>query len=193
MDERYKLLESFLGKERIRKNEPLSDYVYTKTDALAQYFFVATSAKEIGQILDMTDELRLPFTLIGGGTKTLIPENGLAGVVIKNRSSNIKIAGVKGKIGKGVVGVDEALFEVDSGVSIGKLKEFLAKQGFEFSSLSFRHSSIGGSIFVDKELCQHIVRIKVWTSGEIMDIPLEDLRIKKHVVITVMFKFKVLK
>ncbi|MBI3485793.1 FAD-binding protein [Candidatus Daviesbacteria bacterium] len=191
MDDKFRLVVRSLGDERVKLNEPLSFHTYSKLGGPAEAFYIATNQRELIRVLDLANELNLNFFILGGGTKVLISDLGIKGLVIKNRSSNIKIAGVKGKVGKDGIGVSEALVEVDSGVSIGKLNEFLAKNSLEeVTGYSALQSTIGGSIFLDLTLRSRTQKIKIWNYGSLHDIGLEDLRRENQVVLSVVFRFK---
>lgn len=191
MSENLKQLVKSLGEERFKYNENLSSYTFSKLGGPAEVLFVATSIKDLMKILDLAHDLKIDFFVFGAGTKMLISDRGLKNLVIKNRTSGIKIAGVKGKVGRGGLGIEEALVEVESGVSIGKLNEFLTAQNLEtISGYSSLHSSIGGSIFLDPILRERVVTIKVWEEGLESQIPINKLKQGNQVVLSVIFKFK---
>jgi len=191
MDEKIKLLISELGEERVKTGELLKYHTFSNLGGPAEIFYVATNQNELIKILDLAYELKIPYQIFGSGTKLMVSDKGLEGLVIKNRTSNVKIGGIKGKVGKDGIGIEEALIEADSGVSLGKLNEFLKEQKLKditgFSSLK---STIGGAIFLDKELVDKTQQVKVWDRGDVMDIPLEELNRKNHVVLSVIVKVK---
>src|SRR6266542_3434036 len=118
MDDKIKLLTFALGQERVKLNEKLSYHTFSKLGGPAKAFYIATSQKELILALDTSLELKIPYLILGSGTKILPSKNGFEGLVIKNRTSSIKIGGVKGKVSAKGIGVEEALVEVDSGVSL---------------------------------------------------------------------------
>src|SRR5690349_14276111 len=104
MDNKAKLIVAQLGEERVKFKENLSYHTYTKIGGEAEFFYIATNQNELSGVLDLAFELKVPFLILGGGTKIIIPEGGFEGLVIKNRTSSIKISGIKGKVGKEGVG-----------------------------------------------------------------------------------------
>ncbi len=191
MDERLKLISKSLGEERVKFNEDLSSHTYLNQKVFAASFYIATTTQELIRILDLALELDTPFLVIGGGTKFSPQHKLINGLVIKNRTSNIKIGGIKGKVGKGGIGVEEALVMVDSGVSLAKLNSFLATQNLrDLTGFSSLHSTVGGAIFVDLNLQELAEKITIWSEGMITDTTAANLDIKTDIVIFVIFKVK---
>lgn len=187
---KIKILKQVLGDVRVKLDEPLKYHLETAPLGKAQIFYIATNLKELEQALNLSQELEIPFFLIGSGTKTTVPESGLSGFVVKNRASGIKISGVKGKVSPKGIGVDEAMVEVESGVSFQKLNDFLKEQGL--SSLEFpdlANSTIGGS-FRDVSLLQDVAqKIKVWSEGEVFDIDIIDYK-KGDYILSIILKVR---
>jgi len=131
MDSNYKLIIDSFGKDRFKFNEPLERYTASGVGGPAQVFFIAFTAQELLNIVTMCEELKLPYFLFGLGTKIMISDAGVKGLVIKNRTKNIQKIAVKGKVTKFGIGVEEAVIEVESGVSMSKWIEYLTSQGLE--------------------------------------------------------------
>lgn len=183
------LIVSSIGKERFKFDEELKIHTFSKSKGKAQLFYIATTHRELIRILDAASDLKIPYFVFGNGTKLLI-NSTIKGVVIKNRTSVLKVAGVKGKISKEGIGVEEAFIEADSGVSLGKLNEFVKKEKLqEIDGFSSLQSTIGGAIYLDPLLRNATQSIKVWNDGEVMDIKLPELK-RDFVVLSVIFKFK---
>lgn len=190
MEEKIKLLVGSLGGERVKLNEKIAPHTFLGRGGNALGFYIATTAKELINILNLLFELKVFFILIGGGTKILFDNKPINAFVVKNRSSAIKIAGIKGSFGKEGLGVKEILAEVDSGVSINKLNEYLITQGLEeISGFSSLQSTIGGAILFDQVLTERVQNIKIWKEGEVFDINFSELK-KGQVIISALFKFK---
>lgn len=191
MDEKIKLLENTLGPERVKLNEKLSHHTFSKLGGPAQAFYIATSQHELINILNLANSLVLPLFVFGSGTKLAISDKGLRGLVIKNRSGALKIGGIKGKVKKGGLGIEEALIEVDSGVSFTKLNEFLVKQHLmRFQGISSQHATIGGAIFIDSTLREMTKEVKVWEKGMVFGIEVASLSRGRHIVLSCIIKVK---
>ncbi len=188
--DKLRLVSTTLGEERVKLGEKLSYYTANKTEGLAEALYIATTVRELIQVLDLCIQLKVPYFVLGGGTKVMISDEGFLGLVIKNRTSAIKVNGIKGKVNQKGIGIEEALIEVDSGVSIGKFNEFLKEQNLRgFFGNSSLHSTIGGSLLLDPALLFLVQKIKVWENGEVFDVESGELK-RRMVVLSVIFKIK---
>ena len=97
MDDKLSLLRASLGEVRVKENEEIKYHTFSKLGGKAEFFYLATSQKELIEVLNTCWELKVPFFVIGSGTKVMIGEEGLKGMVIKNRSTQIKMGAVKGQ------------------------------------------------------------------------------------------------
>ena len=189
MNDKSKILEQTLGRERIKFNEPLKYHFVNGVDSTAESLYIATSLKELTQILDLTRELDIPFFVFGAGTQASIPEK-LEGLVIKNRTSGIRISGVKGKVSSRGIGVDEAMVEIESGVSLQKVNEFLKEQNLNQLNFPFiTNSTVGGSLHTTSTLQDVTQKIKVFSDGEISDIEVYELG-REDIILSVIIKAK---
>ena len=128
------LLKSELGGERVKSDINISEHLITKFTGKALGFYIATTTRELIKAITSCRLLKLKFFLIGSGSKVAISKDGFLGLVIKNRADNLKISAIKGKVGRGGIGIEEAFVEADSGVSLDGLSEYASKQnltGFE--------------------------------------------------------------
>lgn len=192
MESKYKLIIDSFGSDRFKFNEPLKNFTASGIGGPAHLFFIAFTERELIKIINMCRQLKLPYFLFATGSKIMISDEGFNGLVIKNRTKNIQTVSVKGKVTKSGIGVEEALIEADSGVSLKKWVEYLDSQNlntFEFEGLS---GSIGGNLFTSKSLQNHAKSIKVLDSdSEIKQIDVEILRLRSHIIISAVFKIKV--
>lgn len=190
MIERLDILVQNFGPDRIKFNESLLYYTHHKLQVKAEAFFIATSQRELIKILNLCLQLKIPFMLYGSGTKIVFDSKRLQKLVIRNRSSQIKIVGIKGKVGKGKIGVEEAKIEIDSGATIVDVDSFLTKQGLmETSFASAKASTLGGSLWVDDQIKNKCEKIKIWNEGETSEVSSKELD-KKDIIISVTMNFK---
>ena len=191
MDNRFKLIVDSFGSNRFKFNESLKDYTALKSEGLAKVLFIVFTSSELIKIVKMCRDLKLPFFIFGTGSKIIISNLGFDGLVIKNRTKNIKTVSVKGKVTKTGIGVEEALIEVDSGVSIGKFGEFLDSQNLSAEGFIGLPGTIGGNLFLSKFLQNMSKSIKVLDSDcEIDEISANNLSLKRHIIISAVFKIK---
>lgn len=121
----------------------------------------------------------------------MISDAGFDGLVIKNRTKNISTVSVKGKVTKFGIGIEEALIEVESGVSVKKFIEYLDSQGLESLEFFNMSGSIGGNLFLSKFLQNRTKSIKILDlKSEIEEIGAETLSPKKHIIISAVFRIK---
>ena len=191
MDNKIKLITDSFGKEKFKYDEQIKDHTALAVGGPAKLFFVAHTPREIIRIVSEARKLKLAFLVFGTGSKLMISDNGFDGLLIKNRTKNIAVVGVKGKVSKMGVGVDEAFVEVDSGVSIKSLSEFLSKQGLQSEDLEDLPGSVGGNLFLNAHLQNKCKNIKVIPQdGEVEEIGVVDLSLGKHIILSAVFRFK---
>lgn len=187
MKDKVKLLENSL--DRVKFDESLRYHTFTKSSGKAQAFYIATNLKELVKALNQARQLEIPYFLIGSGTK--ISNSNISGLIIKNRSRVIKIAGIKGKVSSQGIGLDEAMVEIESGATFSELNLFLDQNGLEkFGYVDSQNATIGGSINLNPFFSQMIQKIKIWEDGEIEITGPEVLNLSKQVILSVIIKIK---
>lgn len=191
MDSKFKLIIDSFGKERFKFNESLKDYTTAGIGGPAKLFFIAFTIQELVKIVSMCRELDLTFFIFATGSKIMIAEAGFDGLVIKNRTKDIKISSIKGKVSKLGLGIEEAYVEVESGVSTKRFVEFLEGRGLEALEFASLPGSIGGNLFLSKVLQTQVKSIKVLNlRSQIEQISAKDLSLKKHVILSAIFRIK---
>lgn len=191
MDNKIKLLADSFGKEKVKFNEQLSNHTATKFGGPAKLFAVAITLREIIKLVEECRQLNLPFLVIGTGSKVAFSDSGFLGVVIKNRTQNIKVISIKGKVSKIGLGVDFALIEVDSGLALEKFANFLVLQGLGSGEFKGMVGSVGGNLFLNPALQERVENIRVLDENNLIrQITSQNLSLKKHIILSVIFKIK---
>ncbi|MDP3733460.1 MAG: FAD-binding protein [Candidatus Daviesbacteria bacterium] len=191
MDSKFKLIIDSFGKDRFKVNEPVKDYTSSGIGGPAKLFFIAFSVSELVKIISMCRQLKLPFFIFGTGTKMMISDSGFDGLVIKNRTKEIEVISIKGKVSKLGIGIEEALVEVESGVSMAGFMEFLETKKLEAAEFKNIPGTVGGNLFLSNILQNRIKSIKILTSAsQIEEIEAKNLNLKKHIVLSAIFKIK---
>lgn len=191
MDEKAKLIIKTFGENRVKLNEPLLDHTFLKTKGRAKLFFIAFTLREFIKIIETCLELKVPFLILGTGTKVAISDKGFEGMIIKNRTGNISVVGVKGKVSRSGLGVREALVEVDSGISVKKLAQFIKDQGLECVEIEKIPGTIGGNLFFNKSLQEKLKTAKVLNrDGLEAKLQAKDLNFRTHIILSGIFNFK---
>ena len=88
------------------------------------------------------------------------------------------------------IGIEEALVEVQSGVSMAAFMEFLETKKLEAEEFKNIPGTVGGNLFLSKTLQNRIKSIKILTSSQIEEIPASELSLKKHIVLSAIFRIK---
>lgn len=191
MDSKCKLVIDSIGREKFKFNEPLKNYTAAEVGGPAKLFFIAFTQRELIQIVKMCQELNLPFLIFGTGSKMMISDLGYKGLVIKNRTHEIQTISVKGKATRFGIGVEEALVETDSGVSISKFCEYLESQNLDSSQVESTPGSIGGNLLVNRFLQSKAKSIKVLDqTSEIDEVLADGLRINRQIILSAVFKIQ---
>ncbi len=188
MEEKLKLLISSFGENKVKLNEELKYHLSSKIGGIAGLFAVVVNERELIRLMQLIHSLELVYVVIGTGSKIDL-SSGFDGVVIKNRSQNIKIVSIKGKVGKGNLGVESVLLEVEGGVVISDLVVFLNKQGLKIDEFVGVRGSIGGNIFTNLALRDLSERVKILNlDDEIEIISAKELDLRSHVVLSVVLR-----
>lgn len=191
MEDRIKLLVNELGQLRVKRDTDISEHISSGFGGTVAAFYIATTTKELIKAVEICKELKLDFLVIGSGSKVAISNSGVRGVVIKNRSSSIKIQAVKGKVSKDGLGVEEAFLEVDSGVSVVRICEF-AKQNrlLGLDQLQTMAGTVGGNLYINPTLISLTYQVKVLNGLGFLKSKQIGQLLKDDVIISIIFKLK---
>lgn len=191
MEDKLRLIAKTFGEEKFKFNEPLKYYTALKIGGKAKALFVAFTNQEIIKLITACRNLNVPFFIFGTGTKIAFSDHGFDGLVIKNRTRNIQTISVKGRASRLGIGVQEAIIEVDSGVSLDKFIEFLEKDNLSSEDFKGIPGSIGGALFISKILQSRAKSIKVLDlESEVEEIDPNQLSLSKHIILSGVFKIK---
>lgn len=76
-----------------QKNVPLAPFTTLKIGGPAEYLVIATKQSELFEILKFLHlHPKLPYTILGRGSNTVISDSGLSGLTIINQASQIKVS-----------------------------------------------------------------------------------------------------
>lgn len=114
----------------------MRDYTSLKIGGRARFFANPSNKEELKRAIKFARDNDIPLFLLGGGTNTLIKDEGVRGMVIKlnGEFKNIERAGTEVKCG--------------AGLSLSSLISYC--QGFSLSSLESLYGipgSVGGAVF----------------------------------------------
>lgn len=191
MESKFKLIISTLGELRVKQNVNLSDYLTTRIGGPARLFYMATNISELIKASDIASRIGVNFFIFGTGSKTTAPNSGFNGLAIQNKSSSLKIFGVKGTVSTSGLGVEEAMIEADSGVTLVKLAIFADKQRLTgLEDLQFQTGSVGGSISIGQLLSPQLIQVKVMGRSQELKLQNIDKLKRGEIILSAIFKLK---
>lgn len=145
----------------------LAKHTYFKLGGPADFFAEAKTKEELVEAVRYAIEQKLPYLILGGGSNVLIGDLGFRGLVIKNRTSSVKIKGFAGGVDKGKVDLKEAIVEADSGVTANYLIRYTLDEGLAgLEDMLGLPGTVGGAVYnnshhLDKLWGDHIVEVEV--------------------------------
>ena len=136
IDPQEKLIKK-LGFNRVRVNEPMSEHTYMKVGGPADIFLEVKSQSELVEAVNAARECGVPITILGHGANVLVSDKGIRGLVILNRTSDIKF-------------LPHGFVEVDSGANVLQLTLEAAKRGLGgLERMTRVPASVGGAIYMN--------------------------------------------
>lgn len=173
---KLEILQEKLGRGKVKEDEPLSLHTTFKIGGPAQFYFEAEKTEELFEAVNLCRNLGLPFFILGGGSNVLVSDIGFKGLVIKNKSREIKILKYKGEVKEQKLKVKNVLIEADSGVSLNQLVRYTLEEGFSGLELFLGlPGTVGGAIFSNahfgqKQMRDFLLGIKLLTpEGEMKE------------------------
>jgi UDP-N-acetylmuramate dehydrogenase len=149
----------------ILTNEPLARHTYFKLGGPADYFVEVKSLPELVEAVRYAVKENLPYLILGGGSNVLISDQGFRGLVIKNRTTGIKLKGFAGGVAGGKLDLKEVLIEAESGVPANLFIRYTLDQGLSgLEDMLGLPGTVGGAIYnnshhLDKFWGDHIVEV----------------------------------
>ena len=151
------------------ENEPLAKYTSWRIGGPARYFANATTPDELCAALAWARERKVPAFLLGGGTNVLVRDAGFAGLVLRYRAQELRVAS------DGVA----AHARIDAGAPMAGTARRLAGQGW--SGLQWAEGlpgTIGGAVFGNAgcyggDIAAMLARAWLLVDGEIVEWPAE--------------------
>jgi UDP-N-acetylmuramate dehydrogenase len=128
------MITSIAQGQEIKRNVPLSAYTTFHIGGTADYFIEVTTPSELKEAIAFARRSHIPYFLLGGGSNVLFSDEGVRGMVIRNRCEALTFSG--------------NLVHAESGVSVAMLLREAGKRnlgGLEF--LAGIPGTIGGAIY----------------------------------------------
>ncbi len=106
-------------KERAKPNEFMAKHTTARIGGPADLLIEARTVSELVALAQRADQISLPYLVLGGGANVLVSDVGIRGLVILNRTKEIKIT----------IRDISAQVEVDSGVVLATLARDCIERG----------------------------------------------------------------
>jgi len=81
--------------KNIQKDVLLAPYTTFKIGGPAEYFLVARTKEELVKVIKTAQDLKIPYFILGGGSKMLISDRGFSGLVVKTENQECEVRGEK--------------------------------------------------------------------------------------------------
>ncbi|MYL21066.1 UDP-N-acetylmuramate dehydrogenase [Halobacillus litoralis] len=133
----YNKLLNLVKEENVKVDEPLKDHLYTKLGGNADFFITPTSYEEIQNVVKLSNEDEIPFTLLGNGSNLIIKDGGIRGIVINLKHLN-------------AIHADEEMVTAQSGARIIDASRFALEKhlaGLEFACGI--PGTVGGALYMN--------------------------------------------
>jgi UDP-N-acetylmuramate dehydrogenase len=151
----------------IQKLVPLAKHTYFKLGGVADLFVEVKTKEELVEAVRYAIESKLPYLVLGGGSNVLVSDDGFRGLVIKNKTSVVKIKGFTGGGAKGKLDLKEAIVEAESGVTANYLIRYTLDEGLAgLEDMLGLPGTVGGAVYnnshhLDKLFADHIIEVEV--------------------------------
>ncbi len=151
----------------IQHSVPLAKHTYFKLGGVADYFVEAKTRAELIEAVRYALAQKLPYLVLGGGSNVLVSDAGFRGLVIKNRTSEIRLKGFAGGVNQGKLALKEAIVQADSGVTANYLIRYTLDEGLSgLEDMLGLPGTVGGAVYnnshhLDKLWGDHITEVEV--------------------------------
>lgn len=134
----FENIQKYITGSKIKYNEPMNKYTTLKVGGIADVMVIPENIEDVLQTLEYAKENDIPLTVIGNGSKLLVKDGGIRGIVIKfgSKFSDIEI--------------DREYITVNAGMTLPRLS-VIAKDN-SLSGLEFAAGipgNIGGAVYMN--------------------------------------------
>lgn len=161
-----------LDEKQIMLDEPMSRHTTFRIGGTADYFLMPETYEELGAILKICNEEKMPCFILGNGSNLLVSDDGYRGVVIQ-MFRNMSAVEVCGRVVRAQAGASLA--------AIAAAAKNASLTGFEFAAGI--PGTLGGAVVMNAgayggEMKQVLNQVTVMNrEGEILTIPAEKLEL----------------
>ncbi len=162
-------LERALGEGRVLRNAPLAPFTTFKVGGPADWLATIRTKDDVLRALAAAHELKLPVTVLGGGSNVLVADAGLRGLVLRIHGGDVR-----------QIGNDR--IEADAGVTINGLVRWTISHGVAgLEEWAGTPGTVGGAIYGNAHFSGRLIgelieRVTLATvDGSIQDVPASEM------------------
>jgi UDP-N-acetylmuramate dehydrogenase len=159
------------GIDCVREQVPLAERTWLKVGGAAQFFAEPTSVDELKSVVERSRDESIHVRLLGGGSKILVRDEGVSGMVVSlshPNFANIAVAGERVTVGAGAMLANAITVTVGAGLA--GLEPLVGIPGTVGGALHGNSGSHGGDI--GQWACRATVMSR---SGEIIERERDEL------------------
>lgn len=134
----YTAIQKYIDSSKVRFNEPMKKYTTLKVGGEADVIVIPENVEDVITTLNFAKENNIKVTIIGNGSKLLVKDSGIRGIVIRFGSRFSKID------------IEEEYITVEAGMTLPKLA-IIAKDS-SLSGLEFASGipgNVGGAVYMN--------------------------------------------
>ena len=137
---------------KLKQKESMASHTSFHTGGFAEYFYEVDSQTEFVTLINLAREFDVPVTLLGGGSFSLVSDNGIEGLVIKNKCRKFELMSFQGKIRNRQLDVDRVFVYAESGALLNQVVRSTLDGGYEGLEYALGvPGTVGGAIAVNAE------------------------------------------
>jgi len=202
----YTFIIQALGRDKLKFDEPLTLHTYFKLGGPADLFYEAKTLEELTLAVQAAILYKVPYLVIGGGSNILVTDTGYRGLIIKNKTTGIKLKGITGGVEAGKIDLKEAIVQADSGVPANLLIRYTLDQGLlGLEDMLGLPGSVGGAVYnnshhlknlfgdhvIEVEAIDKLGEIKKYTQSELQfDYDYSIFHKTKEIILSATFQLK---
>ena len=162
-------LGELLGEERVHRNAPLAPFTTFKVGGPADWLVTLKNADEVRAVVQLAREHRVPVSVLGGGSNSLVSDAGVRGLVIRIHGGDVRALG-------------PSSIRADAGLTINGLVRWTINRGVAgLEAWAGTPGTVGGAIygnahFQGRLISEVIERVTlVGSGGTVEEVPVEDM------------------
>lgn len=141
------MMAALSGIDCVREQAPLADRTWLKVGGAAEFFAEPTSVDELKAVVERSRDESVQVRLLGGGSKILVRDEGVSGMVVSlahPNFANIAVAGERVTVGAGAMLANAITVTVGAGLA--GLEPLVGIPGTVGGALHGNSGSHGGDI-----------------------------------------------